>query len=425
MHSASVDARTGELPVPPIRLRYVVLLALVAGAGLWCFPRLAAAFKLQGLATALGDYGSCMVGPTGPGLLRANQGDEFAKLVRRRLLAAGPNEAPFAKCAPFAKTLTGSDESERAHRAAAATFTEYGVSARPEQSIAGLAVTARPVVDLAHQSWPFVRGYAALVRPSRSGVEAAHPLAPPTPAAGRGLPAARAFYRGTKRVAGTLVLAHGTGANLNVYKSRDGGASWAIAPDSGVEDISERCATGVNGRGFQIVNAGDGSGLLVRSVASDAAPVSARLGDDADSLLAVDCDASTLVAALRPERSAQKNLIGCKFGGACAPIPFPRPGGQGVEVPYEFDVARVQGTTVIAIEMAGIVRVASSRDDGRTWTPSTVVYDSSEYPLPRSAMPHRLLRIGRRLFLHGTSTRAQPTYGLLYSDDAGASFRGR
>jgi hypothetical protein len=75
--------------------------------------------------------------------------------------------------------------------------------------------------------------------------------------------------------------------------------------------------------------------------------------------------------------------------------------------------------------MAGIVRVASSRDDGRTWTPSTVVYDSNEYPLPRSAMPNRLLRVGRRLFLHGTSTRAHPTYGLLYSDDAGASFRGR
>src|SRR5687768_13964560 len=233
MHSASVDARAGELPAPPIRLRYLVLLALVAGAGVWAYPRLAAAFKLQGLATALGDYGACMVGPTGAGLLRAHQGDEFGKLVRRRLLAAGPNEAPFAACASFAKALTDSDESERAHRAAAATFAEYGVSTRAEHSVAGLGVSSRPVVDLAHEAWPFVRGYAALVRASRSGVEAPHPIAPPTPAAGRGLPATRAFYRSTKSVGGTLVLAHGTGANLNVYKSRDGGASWTIAPESG------------------------------------------------------------------------------------------------------------------------------------------------------------------------------------------------
>jgi hypothetical protein len=425
MSSATVDARTGELPVPPVRLRYVILLALLAFAGAWSYPRVTAAFKLQGLASALGNYGSCMVGPTGAGLLRAQQVDEFAKLVRRRLLAAGPDEAPFAACAPFAKTLTGSEASERAHRATAATFSEYGVDARPEQSIAGLAVSPRVVADLAHEAWPFVRGYAALVRASRSSVEAAHPIGPPAPVAGRGLPAARAFYRGTKSVAGTLVLAHGTGANLNVYKSRDGGASWAIAPESGVEDIAERCATGENGRGFEIVNAGDGAGLLVRSVASDTVPVSARLAADADTLVAVDCDASTLVAALRPEKSAQKNLVACKFAGACAPLAFPRPGGLGAGAPFELDVARVQGTTVIAIEMAGIVRVASSRDDGRTWTPSTVVYDSNEYPLPRSAMPNRLLRVGRRLFLHGTSTRAHPTYGLLYSDDAGASFRGR
>ena len=239
------------------------------------------------------------------------------------------------------------------------------------------------------------------------------------------MPAARAFYRGTKSVAGTLVLAHGTGANLNVYKSRDGGASWALAPESGVEDIAERCATEVRGRGFEIVNAGDGAGLLVRSVASDTVPVSARLAADADSLLAVDCDASMLVAALRSDKRAQKSLMGCKFGGACEPISFPHPGGRGAESPFEFDIARVHGTTVVAITTSGIVRVLSSRDNGRTWTPMTVAYDSSEYPLPRSAMPNRLLRVGRRLFLHGESTRANPTYGLLYSDDAGASFRGR
>lgn len=425
MHSASVDARAGELPAPPIRLRYVLLLALFAGAGLWGYPRLEAAFRLQGLATALADYGACMVGPTGPGLLRAHQLDEFSRLVRRRLLGVAPSDAPFVRCAPFAKTLTGSEQSERVHRATAAMFAEYGVSARPEHSLAELAVSTRPVVDLAHQAWPFVRGYAALVRTSRSGVEAAHPIAPPAPAAGRGLPAARAFYRSTKSDAGTLVLAHGTGANLNVFKSQDGGATWTIAPESGVADIAERCAAGANGRGFEIVNAGDGAGLLVRSVAPDAATVSARLASDADALLALDCDATALVAVVQSGKASRKTLMGCKFGGACESMPFPHVGGAAADAAFEFDVARVQGTTVLAMATSGIVRVASSRDEGRTWTPMTLAYDSSEYPLPRSAMPNRFLRVGRRLFLHGTSSRANPTYGLLYSDDAGASFRGR
>lgn len=412
-------------PAPPIRLRYVVLLALLAGAGLWGYPRLEAAFRLQGLAAALGDYGACMVGPTGPGLLRAHQADEFMRLVRRRLLGVPASDAPFTRCAPFAKTLTGSDESERAHRASAASFAEYGAGVRAEHTLAELSVSTRSVVELAHRAWPFVRGYAALVRASRSGVEAAHPIAPPVPAAGRGLPAGRAFYRGTKSDAGTLVLARGTGANLNVFKSRDGGATWTIAPESGVEDIAERCATGVSGRRFEIVNGGDGAGLLVRSVASDAVTVNARLASDADALLAVDCDATTLIAAVESEKPSRKTLVGCKFGGPCSPIAFPHPAGQIPQAPFEFDIARVHGTTVLAIETSGIVRVASSRDEGRTWTPMTVVYDSSEYPLPRSAMPNRLLRIGRRLFLHGASTRSNPTYGLLYSDDGGASFRGR
>jgi hypothetical protein len=413
------------LPAPPIRLRYLLLLGLAATLALMAYPRLAAAFRLQGLASALGDYGACMVGPTGPGLLRSHQSDEFARLVRRRLVGVPSTDRPFASCATLAKTLTGSDATERAHQASAATFAEYGTSARPEHSLGELAVSTRPVVDLAHEAWPFVRGYAALVRSSRSGLEAPHPIAPPTPAAGRGLPSARAFYRGTKSDGKTLVLAHGTGANLNVFKSKDGGSTWTGAAESGVEDIAERCATGVSGRGFEIVNGGDGAGLLVRSVASDAVSVSSRLASDDDVLQAVDCDERALVAALRHERTARSALVLCKFGGQCAALPFPRFADKGAEAPLSFDVARVHGTTVLAVETGGIVRVTSSRDDGRSWAPATVAYDGVESPLPKSAMPNRLLRVGRRLFLHGTSTRMNPTYGLLYSDDAGASFRGR
>jgi hypothetical protein len=40
-------------------------------------------------------------------------------------------------------------------------------------------------------------------------------------------------------------------------------------------------------------------------------------------------------------------------------------------------------------------------------------------------MPTELLTVGKRVVLHGSALRANDTYGFLYSDDQGASFRGR
>jgi hypothetical protein len=75
--------------------------------------------------------------------------------------------------------------------------------------------------------------------------------------------------------------------------------------------------------------------------------------------------------------------------------------------------------------MGNLVRVTSSRDGGASWTPLAVAYDGGEYPLPPARMPTELLVIGRRVLLHGSAVRPNDTYGLLYSDDQGASFRGR
>src|SRR5262245_45954005 len=70
---------------PPVRLRFVLFAALAYGAYALASPRLTAAWKLHGRATALADYGVCMVGPTGPGLLRDHQLAGFEQLLRRRL----------------------------------------------------------------------------------------------------------------------------------------------------------------------------------------------------------------------------------------------------------------------------------------------------------------------------------------------------
>src|SRR5215475_8135156 len=86
--SAPPVERAPELPVPPIKLRFVLLLGLCAGAVAWLYPRLDAAWKVHTLAAALADYGACMVGPTGPTLLRDHELAEFRVLARRRLVTS-------------------------------------------------------------------------------------------------------------------------------------------------------------------------------------------------------------------------------------------------------------------------------------------------------------------------------------------------
>jgi hypothetical protein len=92
---------------------------------------------------------------------------------------------------------------------------------------------------------------------------------------------------------------------------------------------------------------------------------------------------------------------------------------------FPVDIARAGGTTVIAVTMGQVVRVTSSRDHGKTWTPFTVAYDDSEYPdfRPAVRLPTRFISVGRRLFLFASANKASQTYSLLYSDDQGASFR--
>src|SRR5262245_41975879 len=85
-------SRPSAMPAaPPVRIRTVLAVALVAGLGAWVVPRGLAAWRLQTVATELADYALCMVGPTGPALIRDNV-SEFQRLVRRRLVASAANE---------------------------------------------------------------------------------------------------------------------------------------------------------------------------------------------------------------------------------------------------------------------------------------------------------------------------------------------
>jgi hypothetical protein len=92
---------------------------------------------------------------------------------------------------------------------------------------------------------------------------------------------------------------------------------------------------------------------------------------------------------------------------------------------YPLDVARVDGTTVLAVSMHGVVRVTSSRDDGVTWTPYAVAFDRAEHPTLHedAATPDHLLAIGSRLLLYAGATQPNQPYPVLVSDNGGASWR--
>ena len=414
--------RPPELPLPPVRLRFLLLVGLVGAVGAWLYPRLDAAWKVHTLAAALADYGSCMVGPTGPALLRDRQLAEFHVLTRRRLVTAPAGDAPFDRCAPFARTLTGDAAVEAAHHAPAFSFAEYGGNPRPGHALRELGVTPEPLVAEARRAWPILRSYGALVKPSLGVKEAAHPVAPATPALGRGLTPAHAYYRAARSTPDGIVLARGAGANLEVWKSSDGGASFKPASSALARDFAERCPTS-DGRWF--VLRGNGDATSVVSVGPNGDVSLAALAKSGESIVAVACDERGLVAALRPEHGGRAALELCTFGGPCVALPAPNLGRPELGLDYPLDVGRVLGTTIVALKMGNLVRVTSSRDNGASWAPLAVAYDGGEHPLSPAHMPTELLTVGRRVLLHGSALRPNETYGLLYSDDQGASFRGQ
>lgn len=422
MPRATAVAPAPDLPASPVRLRHVLLVGLLALFGSWVYPRAQAAWRLNGLAVALADYGACMVGPTGASLLRGRQMDEFHALVRRRLVTAPAGEAPFTRCAPLARTITGAAGIEAAHRAAAFEFAEYGGNPRAARSLGELAVSPETVAVEAHRAWPIIRGYSTLVATSLAAHEALHPVAPPEPARGRGLPSDRAHYRVARSTAEGVLVAIGAGANLGVFRSTDGGVTFQPAPRSAAAGMAERCPVGPDGRAF--VLSGDGEGTLAVSLVPGSEPRTARLASDSEELIAVACDDRVLVAATKPEGARRAVLRHCAFQGPCREMLSPDLGRADLGLDYPLDLARISGTTVMALVMGNVVRVVSARDGGG-WTPPSVAYDGELHPLPAGRRPTRLLTVGRRLLLHGSGSRASDTYGLLYSDDQGASFRGR
>jgi hypothetical protein len=431
-----MPGRVPEPPPLPFRLRTVLVLLLLGGAIWFCHPRAMAAYKLHTSATTVADYALCMVGPTGPALLRDHP-PEFQRLVRRRVVSAAPNDRPFQQCAKAAREITGSPEIERAHLATAWSFVEHGgaaadrarASRKRELSVGDLQVTARPLAELSKRAWPFSReGYVSLMKPSLRAPEAIHPIELARPKSGSGLPAWRSHYQSVVHQGKDTFVALGRGANLAVFHSSDGGINWRSASprDAHVAEVSERCPTGQSGRSFVFSLSDDGRTTLVTSLGPDAAPENHAVAPADREVFAAACDERALTAAIKTESSREVSLYLCPYRARCTPMALPRFAGVGALPRFPLDIARIAGTTILAVTAHGVVRVSSTRDDGKTWTPFTVAFDEAEHPETAKLdvrTPSRLLAVGERLFLYGGATKAKQTYSVIVSDDSGASWR--
>lgn len=404
---------------PGIRLRYVVLVALTGLLVASGYPRAKAAWKLHDQASALANYGLCMVGPTGPNVIR-DGGDEFRQLLRRRLLSAEATDQPFAACKALYEQYfeTKGDLTQTP----ASDFEEYGSPGPTSNaSLSGFVPDVARLADLSTHAWPFHRKpYLDLVRPSTHAKEAPHPVEFPTPVLGGGLNPDGALYRTAWVGPGRAWVAVGHGVNLGLYESADGGQSWQRAALSapGIAEHAGRCA-GNDGQQSFTFEQEDGKLTVISLMGDD--PVAKTTLRIKATPRSSSCDLATAVFIAEPDNEEESELaVLCQHGGRCGRLQVP-----ATWISRGFDVAQVKEVTVIASVAGGVVRVRSSRDHGKTWTPATVALDAQSVGLPLAdAKDVHLQPLGERLLLWVTGGGSQRSYPLVVSEDFGASFRG-
>ena len=424
------------LPLPPFRLRALLVLLLLCAAAFVLYRKGRAAWALHSLAGKVASYSLCMVGPTGPGMLRAASGGWDA-MLRRRLLAAWPEQMPFSACKALAGELsTLAPANVETHDMPAIAFGDYWGGLLPEgrdrdRHAAALSAFALPHEELSHlaeRAWPILRdGYRSLLKASPSGHEAVHIAALPAASAGRGLPRFRGRFRKTQVTPNGWYLAVGTGANRSAYRSTDGGKSWtrvnAAHPD--IRGSAGVCSTQSAAQTYRLgLERGGGKHVVVRSLVGGSERHSAPLAREEWEVVATACSGSAFVAGLRHRVTAHWSLRLCLFGQMCQRLPEPNWGSLR-HGKATFDIARIEGTTLIVMTHGQLARVASSRDNGRTWTPFSTVFDSDAQPtLARGGAPNWLLTIGDQVLLYRATAAPEGVYPLLASSDHGASWFG-
>ncbi len=409
----------------PVRLRLVLALLVVGLAVRWFVPRASAYWRLHDAATHLSDYAVCMVGSVGPELLWERP-DDFWSMARRRLISSPPDARPFAACVPYAEAFADVVEHERAYQAKAGEFVEYQTTqahAAPF-SLGDLRISTARFAALVDDAWPLLsKSPRQLLRPSLHARSAPVSLELPEPVRGRGLPAANLGYAAVKALEDGYLMATGRDANLTAYWSRDRGQTWS---QTNPEHLSRElrlgsCALAGSSTSFRLSASGDL--LQLESWQQDQRGTSVALAPAEQRMLAFSCDAQAAVAIFADEARDLVTFRLCPAFNHCRDLPTPAALAGASPSSLRLSAARARGATILAVTHGGIVRVFSSRDDGRTWTPPVVAYDSSESRLADGDTPTRLLSLGGRVLLYSGAVPSRRDYAVLASDDLGASWR--
>lgn len=399
---------------PPFRLRYVLLALVVGGLGMVAYPRLKAAWRLADKTTATANYALCMAGPTGPAAL-TESAPEFKALLRRRLLSAADAEQPFASCRSLFEQVF--DKPGNPLLAAAGDFQVYsGREATIAPSLDELVPRIDELHALGKAAWPFTRkAPLEMVRPSAHAKEAPHPVEFPRPVAGTGLPSGDTLYRTAWQQGGTLHLAMGQGSELTVLESVDGGQVWIKGTLSapGLGEHAGRCAANDARQSFLFEH--EEGKIAVVSLAGDD-PVGRTVLRIRAEPHKSSCDANTALFVAEPADNEAPYVVLCQHAGRCGKLQVPVTWTSG-----SFDIAQLDGVAVVATLTAGVVRVRSSRDRGKTWTPATIAMDLG---VANPNLQVHLQPTGSNLLLWVSDEGKRRAYPLAVSEDYGASFRG-
>jgi hypothetical protein len=380
------------------------------------------------LVSKVADYGSCMAGPTGA-LALAEEPSRFRALVRRRLLAAGPDDAPFAPCAEIAAAFEGGSAAQVVHRAKAATFLEWGGGGSHNLNEIHRVLPA--LGPLAIDGYPFVRkSLRELVVPTPGAREAVHPTEPAIPVRVQGLRVSEAVVRSAVDVGRSKVLMLSNGREPWALRTRDQGRSWVAtsAWQAALEGHVNRCVASPVGPRFGALPVLSGGRAAVLIEPGELEPPRREVLGPGESVAALSCDDSGATVLVR-NRARGERVLSCSVArGDCAEIRLPDP----VRFPgTRLDVARIGHATVVAMTSGGVIRITTTRDEGASFTPPTLVFDGKEGAVPAlsNGFVATLVPLGNSLLLHlrpltngRTESPGLDGYALR-SDDLGASFR--
>jgi hypothetical protein len=399
-----------------------LLAGLIVLAGWWWIPRARLAWRLHDASTQAADYGLCMAGPTGAVLLR-DEPSKFWQLVRRRIVASAGEECPLVACSELARELTGSDQVARLHRSAARDYADWGAVAG-KLELRQLAAALPHLSEMAQGSWPFVRGGAALLmKPSLGAKEAIHPIGTTRPGNVGGLTLGNSIYKARRVTERGWYVVTSNGQDAKAYRSRDRGHSWSqTSPwQTALQGTANRCAHESGEFAFAVEAMPAEGSLAVKYFKQELKTGQSKIPRPMRALRAFTCD-ETAALLLLGAPSSHWELWLCVATQACRVLPTPAQleglALQGV------DIARQKGANIVAVTQGALVRVLSSRDEGRSYTPFTVAVDTSEleFPVRPVSHPAQLLAIANTLFLIQEPVSGSGPSLALSSVDQGASW---